>query len=68
MPRVLNKSIWPYQVFIERGDIKEFGKRVQWLKDNLYHGGYYEPKWYVNGDTYCFQDEKEYLHFLLVWQ
>jgi hypothetical protein len=46
--------------------------RVEWMREKLYHGGYYEPKWHVVPgyveNTYCFQDEKEYLHFLLVWQ
>ncbi len=66
--RVMNKKIWPYQIKLDNGDTEVFANRLRWLKENLYHGGYYEPKWYVNGDTYCFQDEKEYLHFLLVWQ
>jgi hypothetical protein len=46
--------------------------REEWCRENLYHGGYYEPKWHIvygmSSNTYCFQDEKEYLHFLLVWQ
>ena len=67
MPRVMNKSIWPHQVTIDC-DIDGMKNRIEWLKDNLYHGGYYEPNWFINNRTFCFKDEKEYLHFLLVWQ
>lgn len=51
---------------------KSSDPREKWMKKHLYHGGYYEPKWYIVPglieNTYCFQDEKEYLHFLLVWE
>ena len=67
MPRVMNKAIWPYQVKIDRGDIKEFGERVQWLKDNLYHGGHYEPNWGFQWPSFYFTDEKEFTLFLLRW-
>ena len=71
MPRVMNKAIWPYQV-----TMKDLGENVdprrKWMGEHLYHGGHYEPNWYVlegfREHTYCFKDEKEYLHFLLVWQ
>lgn len=62
MSRVMNKSVWPFQITIN-GNVAELEK---WCRDNLYHGGYYEPNWYRNGDTFCFKDEKEYLHFMLV--
>ena len=66
--RVTNKSIWPYQITMPPCDIETWQKRKNWMGENLYHGGHYEPKWYINGDTYCFQDEKEYLYFRLVWE
>lgn len=62
--RVMNKSIWPYQVKIEDD---QYVERLEWLQENLYHGGHYEPNWYINGPTYCFKDEKEYFHFVLRW-
>jgi len=71
MPRVMNKSIWPFQVTMKDLNVDP-DPREEWMREHLYHGGYYEPKWYVvsgmTTNTYCFQDEKEYLHFLLVWQ
>ena len=67
MTRIMNKSIWPYQYTMPPCDIETYKERKKWMMENLYHGGYYEPKWYINGDTYCFQDEKEMLHFMLRW-
>jgi hypothetical protein len=41
---------------------------VVWCIGNLYHGGHYEPNWYINQkDTFYFKDEKEYMLFLLRW-
>ncbi len=40
---------------------------VQWCRDNLYHGGHYEPNWTVADPTFYFQDEREYLLFCLRW-
>ena len=61
--RVMNKSIWPFQIRVEN-DLAEMEK---WCRDNLYHGGYYEPNWYRNGQTFCFKDEKECMMFSLRW-
>jgi hypothetical protein len=71
MPRVMNKNFWPHQV-----TMKDLGEdpdpREEWMKEKLYHGGHYEPNWYIlrgyTKNTYCFKDEKEFLHFLLIWQ
>ena len=39
-----------------------------WCRENLYHGGNYEPNWYTDGyGTICFLDKKEYAWFLLRW-
>ena len=65
--RVMNKKIWPYQVTLPPCTIEVWSERKNWMGENLYHGGYYEPKWYINGDTYCFQDEHEYTLFILRW-
>ena len=40
---------------------------IQWCHDNLYHGGHYEPKWYAQYPTFYFEDEQEYLLFVLKW-
>lgn len=61
--RVMNKSIWPFQIKIE----DKLGEAETWCKNNLYHGGYYEPNWYRNGETFCFKDEKECMLFSLRW-
>jgi hypothetical protein len=44
-----------------------FEEKVNWCKKNLYHGGHYEPKWQVKYPYIWFNDEKEYVLFLLRW-
>ena len=70
MPRHLNKQWWPYQTTFEPtayepGHDSKWVERKKWLRDHLdtMIGIYY-----INGDTYCFTDEKDMLHFLLVHQ
>jgi len=72
MPRHLNKNWWPHQVTIESSkwpltDDKDNGwiQRRNWLREHL---GTMSGIYYINGDTYCFTDEKDMLHFLLVNQ
>lgn len=69
MPRHMNKQWWPHQVTIESKnrimDDPEWTKRKNWLRKNL---DTMVGVYYINGDTYCFTDEKDMLHFLLVWQ
>jgi hypothetical protein len=60
----MNKSIWPFQINLE----DKLGEAEEWCRNNLYHGGYYEPNWYRNGETFCFKDEKEAMLFSLRWQ
>ena len=71
MPRHINKHWWPYQVTLEiedkhsKPDKDQWVSRQKWLREHLdtMIGVYY-----INGDTYCFTDEKDMLHFLLVHQ
>jgi hypothetical protein len=42
-------------------------EKTQWCKENLYHGGHYEPNWHTNYPFIEFTDEKEYHWFLLRW-
>lgn len=46
-------------------DDPEWTKRKNWLRKNF---DTMVGVYYINGDTYCFTDEKDMLHFLLVWQ
>lgn len=64
--RVLNKSVWPFQIQI---DMSSITVATLWCRENLYPGGHYEPNWYYNSDTgtWCFKDESEYLLFCLRW-
>jgi hypothetical protein len=63
------------QVFVKRFDIASVGmfqdgrwsEMMQWCRDNLYHGGHYEPNWSVNYPSFYFTDEKEYTLFCLRW-
>jgi hypothetical protein len=41
---------------------------IDWCMKHLYHGGHYEPKWhYIGEGVFEFEDESEYLAFLLRW-
>ena len=42
-------------------------EKVKWCKENLYHGGHYEPNWYLRYPWIEFDDEKEYAWFVLRW-
>ena len=61
------------KVFVKRFDnvgMFEGGRwaeMVEWCRNNLYHGGYYEPYWSAVYPSFYFTDEKEYTLFLLRW-
>lgn len=40
---------------------------LQWCKDHLYHGGHYEARWSFSYPVFQFEDEQEYLAFVLRW-
>lgn len=64
----MNKNWWPYQTTFDPAayepefDIKHI-ERNKWLCDHL---GTMIGIYYINGYTYCFTEEKDMLHFLLV--
>jgi hypothetical protein len=66
MPRVMNKAIWPHQVTMEYLD-EDPDPRQDWLEEKLPKKNWYIKDGMYEG-TYCFKDEKEFLHFLLIWQ
>lgn len=70
MPRHMNKQWWPHQVTIaveERtvSDDSKWVERRNWLRN---HVDVMIGVYYINGATYCFTEEKDMLHFLLVNQ
>ena len=57
-------------VFVKRFDFaaaEHWDEMIAWCRNNLYHGGYYEPNWSVEYPSFYFRDEKEYTLFLLRW-
>lgn len=62
----MNKPhLWSYNSY--KG-VAQWDEIVNWCRDNLYHGGYYEPNWSTDGyDNIFFTDPKEYQWFLLRW-
>lgn len=57
-------------MFIKRFDgidLDLWDKMIKWCRDNLYHGGHYEPNWGVQYPTFYFKEEREYILFLLRW-
>jgi hypothetical protein len=61
------------KIFVKRFDNigmfedSRWATMIEWCKNNLYHGGHYEPNWYAEYPTFSFRDEKEYILFLLRW-
>ena len=70
MPRHINKYWWPHQVTIEITERNESNDtnwiaRKKWLRD---HYSTMIGDYYINGDTYCFTEEQDMVHFMLVNQ
>lgn len=66
----MNKKWWPHQTTFEPTAYEpehdsKWAERNKWL--NLHHDSL-AGKYLINGYTYCFTDEKDMLHFLLVNQ
>lgn len=58
------------RVFVKRFDrvsMAQWQEMAEWCYENLYHGGYYEPRWHHQYPSFYFKDEKEYMLFLLKW-
>jgi hypothetical protein len=43
-------------------------EKLAWCRENLYHGGHYEPNWSAQYPFIVFEDEKEYAWFSLAWE
>ena len=62
------------KVFVKRfdhitpfSDDAQWARMIEWCRENLYHGGHYEPNWTAQYPSFYFFDEKEYTLFLLRW-
>ena len=53
-----------YRYYAAGGNWEE---KLNWCQENLYHGGHYEPKWRTQYPFIVFEDEKEYIWFMLRW-
>jgi hypothetical protein len=42
-------------------------EKVKWCEENLYHGGHYEPNWYLRYPWIEFDNEQDYVWFTLRW-
>lgn len=63
-------SVGTSKVFVKRFDFaaaEHWDEMIAWCRNNLYHGGYYEPNWSVEYPSFYFRDEREYIAFLLRW-
>ena len=67
----MNKKWWPHQITIHTRnkhsdpDEDQWASRQKWLRE---HAHVMIGNYLINGDTYCFTDEKDMLHFMLVNQ
>jgi hypothetical protein len=71
MPRHINKHWWPHQVTLSIEDKRGQPENEQWISRRTWlreHLGSMGGIYYINGDTYCFTEEKDMVHFLLVNQ
>ena len=44
-----------------------WAEMIEWCRNNLYHGGHYEPNWLAQYPNFYFKDKDEYLMFCLRW-
>jgi len=51
-------GIWP---------MWNWDEKVAWCEENLYHGGHYEPNWYLRYPWIEFDNEQDYVWFTLRW-
>ena len=56
-----------YTVDVSRYNFEVIAEMEKWCRENLYHGGYYEPDWEYRSNQFVFKDEKEYMWFKLRW-
>ncbi len=61
MPRIMNKAIWPFQIEIPFTGNEQSDAMYNWCEEKY-------KNWYLCGNTFCFQDEKEFLMFCLKWK
>ena len=43
----------------------QWDEMINWCRENLYPGGHYEPNWHMAYPFIEFDDEQEYVAFLL---
>lgn len=56
-----------YTVDVSYRNFETITEMEEWCIENLYHGGYYEPRWQYYNNHFVFEDEKEYMWFKLRW-
>ena len=59
-----DKVVYQHRAVIGSG---QWDEKVQWCRENLYHGGHYEPNWRILYPYIEFDNEKEYVWFMLRW-
>ena len=57
----------PFVKRFDRVSDRQWREMVEWCRQNLYHGGHYEPNWGFQWPSFYFHNEKEYTMFLLRW-
>jgi hypothetical protein len=57
-----------HTVDVSYRNFETIAEMEKWCKENLYHGGYYEPKWCYHNNQFIFEDEQEYIWFKLRWE
>lgn len=61
--RILNKSIWPYQITLKSVVSENRDPRLDWLSEKIP-----KERWYLVGpNRYCFKKEQDAIMFSLRW-
>lgn len=64
---VMSEAKTVYRYLAAGGGSDTYAAKIKWCEENLYHGGHYEPKWRTQYPFIVFEDEKEYIWFMLRW-
>ena len=57
----MNKAVWPHQTTVPFRSNDHSDDMYIWCKEKFTQG------WYLNGNTFCFKNEQEFLMFCLRW-
>jgi hypothetical protein len=58
--RIMNKAVWPHQTTVPFRGNDHSDEMYMWCDLKI-------KDWYLNGNTFCFKHETDFLMFCLRW-